>query len=102
MPDGEYPFGGQMIEVHGNRATILGHPETLAGSVTSLMGCLRQAVAFGIPLPAAVRACTYNPAQSIGLAGQIGTLDPGKDASFVLLDQDDLSIRNIVFRGKAV
>jgi N-acetylglucosamine-6-phosphate deacetylase len=102
MPDGEYPFGGQMIEVHGNRATILGHPETLAGSVTSLMGCLRQAVAFGIPLPAAVRACTYNPAQSIGLADQIGTLDPGKEASFVLLDQKDLSIRNIVFRGKAV
>lgn len=50
MPDGEYPFGGQMIEVHGNRATLLGHPETLAGSVTSLMGCLRQAVKFGIPV----------------------------------------------------
>ena len=32
MPDGKYPFGGQMIEVHGNRATILDHPETLAGS----------------------------------------------------------------------
>lgn len=52
MPDGEYPFGGQMIEVHGNRATLLGHPETLAGSVTSLMGCLRQAVKFGIPVAA--------------------------------------------------
>jgi len=50
MPDGIYPFGGQEIEVHGNRATIAGHPETLAGSVTSLMGCMRQAVAFGIPL----------------------------------------------------
>lgn len=37
MPDGKYPFGGQMIAVHGNRATILDHPETLAGSVTSLM-----------------------------------------------------------------
>lgn len=31
MPDGTYPFGGQMIEVHGNRATILGEPDTLAG-----------------------------------------------------------------------
>ena len=102
MPDGEYPFGGQMIEVHGNRATILGHPETLAGSVTSLMGCLRQAVSFGIPLADAVRACTYNPARSIGIDGRVGTLDVGKEASIVLLDEKDLSIKAIVFKGQKV
>ena len=102
MPDGEYPFGGQMIEVHGNRATILHHPETLAGSVTSLMGCLRQAIAFGIPAADAVRACTYNPARSIGIEDRTGTLDAGKEASIVLLDQKDLSIRKILFKGQAV
>ena len=102
MPDGEYPFGGQMIEVHGNRATILGHPETLAGSVTSLMGCLRQAVSFGIPLADAVRACTYNPARSIGIDGRAGTLDVGKEASIVLLDEKDLSIKAIVFKGQKI
>ena len=102
MPDGEYPFGGQMIEVHGNRATILGHPETLAGSITSLMGCLRQAVAFGIPTADAVRACTYNPARSIGIDGRAGTLDVGKEASIVLLDEKDLSIKAIVFKGQKV
>ena len=102
MPDGEYPFGGQMIEVHGNRATILGHPETLAGSVTSLMGCLRQAIAFGIPAADAVRACTYNPAQSIGIDDRAGTLDVGKEASIVLLDEKDLSIKAIVFKGQKV
>ncbi|MCI8914897.1 MAG: N-acetylglucosamine-6-phosphate deacetylase [Lawsonibacter sp.] len=100
MPDGEYPFGGQMIEVHGSRATILGHPETLAGSVTSLMGCLRQAVSFGIPMADAVRACTYNPAQSIGIDGRTGTLDEGKEASIVLLNEEDLSIRAIIFKGQ--
>ncbi len=100
MPDGQYPFGGQEIEVHGNRATIVGHPETLAGSVTSLMGCLRQAVAFGIPLADAVRACTYNPAQSIGIADRAGSLDICKEASIVLLNKEDLSIRAILFRGE--
>ena len=100
MPDGEYPFGGQMIEVHGNRATMLGHPETLAGSVTTLMGCLRQAVAFGIPMEDAVRACTYNPAQSIGIDDRVGTLDVGKEASIVLLDEKDLTIKAIVFKGR--
>ena len=102
MPDGEYPFGGQMIEVHGNRATILGHPETLAGSVTSLMGCLRQAIAFGVPAADAVRACTYNPAQSIGIDDRAGTLDVGKEASIVLLNQKDLSIKAIFFKGQRV
>ena len=102
MPDGEYPFGGQMIEVHGNRATILGHPETLAGSVTSLMGCLRQAVSFGIPLADAVRACSYNPARSISIDERAGTLDLGKEASVVLLDKKDLSSRAIVFKGQMI
>lgn len=102
MPDGEYPFGGQMIEVHGNRATLLGHPETLAGSVTSLMGCMRQAVKFGIPLADAVRAASYNPAKSIGMEDRIGSLEEGKDASFVLLDKESLAVKKIVFRGEIV
>lgn len=102
MPDGEYPFGGQMIEVHGNRATLLGHPETLAGSVTSLMGCMRQAVKFGIPLADAVRAASYNPAKSIGMENRIGSLEEGKDASFVLLDKESLAVKKIVFRGEIV
>lgn len=102
MPDGRYPFGGQEIEVHGNRATIADHPETLAGSVTSLMGCLRQAVQFGIPLADAVRASSYNPAQAIGIDDRAGSLEDGKEASIVLLDEKDLSIRAIVFKGSKV
>jgi N-acetylglucosamine-6-phosphate deacetylase len=102
MPDGQYPFGGQQIEVHGNRATLLGQPETLAGSVTSLMGCLRQAVAFGIPLKDAVRATAYNPAQSIGIHHRVGSLEVGKEASLILLDEKTLSIRDVVFRGQRV
>ena len=102
MPDGRYPFGGQEIEVHGNRATIVGHPETLAGSVTSLMGCLRQAVAFGIPLADAVRAASYNPAKSIKIDDRAGSLEEGKEASIVLLDRKTLAVRKIIFKGMPV
>lgn len=102
MPDGQYPFGGQEIVVHGNRATLAHDPNTLAGSVTDLMGCLRQAAAFGIPLADAVRAATYNPAQAIRIDDRAGSLDIGKEASLVLLDREDLSIRAILFRGETV
>ena len=100
MPDGRYPFGGQEIEVHGPRATIAGHPETLAGSVTSLMGCMRQAVKFGIPLADAVRAASYNPAKAIKIDDRAGSLETGKEASIVLLNQNDLSVRTIIFKGE--
>ena len=102
MPDGQYPFGGQEIEVHGNRATIVGHPETLAGSVTSLMGCMKQAISMGIPMADAVRAATYNPAGAIGIDNRAGTLDIGKEASIVLLNKSDLSIRSIIFKGNTI
>lgn len=102
MPDGRYPFGGQEIEVHGNRATIVGHPETLAGSVTSLMGCLRQAAAFGIPLADAVRAASYNPAKSIRIDDRAGSLEEGKEACIVLLDRKTLAVRKIIFKGMPV
>ena len=100
MPDGRYPFGGQEIEVHGNRATMAGDPNTLAGSVTSLMGCLRQAVKFGIPLAHAVRAASLNPARAIGIDHRAGSLEVGKEASFVLLERESLAIRAVVFRGE--
>ncbi len=102
MPDGQYPFGGQEIEVHGNRATLLGKPDTLAGSVTDLMGCVRQAVAFGIPLADAVRAASTNPARALGLDGRIGSLEVGKEASMVLLGQEDLAVKAVVFHGQVV
>ncbi len=102
MPDGIYPFGGQEIEVHGNHATIAGHPETLAGSVTSLMGCMRKAVEFGIPVADAVRAASYNPAQAIKIDDRVGSLEVGKEASIVLLNKEDLSVKKIIFKGKEV
>lgn len=102
MPDGKYPFGGQEIVVRGNRATMADDPNTLAGSVTSLMGCLRQAVKFGIPLADAVRAASLNPARAIGIGHRAGSLEDGKEASFVLLEQESLAIRAIVFKGALV
>ena len=102
MPDGQYVLGGQDVIVRRNRATLADNPNTLAGSATNLMDCMRTAVSFGIPLEDAVRAASYNPAQSIGMDNRIGTLDVGKDATMILLDQKDLSIKKIIFHGKVI
>lgn len=101
MPDGRYPFGGQEIEVHGNRATMADDPNTLAGSVSDLMACMRSAVSFGIPLHDAVWAAAVNPAQVLGIFDRLGSLDVGKTANLAILDRD-LNLKDVFFRGQLV
>ena len=85
MEDGVYELGGQDVFKKGNRATLA--DGTLAGSATNLFECMRNAVSFGIPLAAAVKAAACNPARSIG-ADSIGGLAPGQEADILLVDQD--------------
>ena len=99
MPDGEYTLGGQAVFVKGNRAELA--DGTLAGSVTDLMRCMKTAVSFGIPLEDAVMAAAVNSAKSIGIYDRVGSLDVGKDANVVVLDQD-LNLKAVLFRGQLV
>lgn len=97
MTDGSYTLGGQRVQVNGRLATLA--DGTIAGSVTNLMACLRMAVAAGIPLEAAVRCASYNPARAIGADAVCGSIEPGKDADCVLLDKAGLEIRGVFRRG---
>ena len=101
MPDGRYPFGGQTIEVKGNRATMADDPNTLAGSVSDLMSCMCTAVSFGIPLADAVMAAAVNPAKALGIYDRVGSLDIGKEANAAVLNED-LSLRAVLFHGQVV
>lgn len=100
MPDGTYALGGQPVIVKGNLATL--ESGTIAGSATNLMDCMRIAVTkMGIPLESAVKAATLNPAKSIGIDEKYGSIEEGKTANIVILNQD-LSIRHIIKDGKLV
>ena len=88
MPDGRYTLGGLDVDVKGNRA-ILVSDGALAGSVTTLPECMRTVVQkMGLPLETAVAAATENPARSLGIYDQQGSLTAGKKANVVLLDED--------------
>ncbi|MEE1086715.1 MAG: N-acetylglucosamine-6-phosphate deacetylase [Schaedlerella sp.] len=102
MPDGRYTLGGLDVILEEKRAVLADSPDTLAGSASNLMDCLKTAVIFGIPLADAVRAATYNPAQTLGIDVHTGSLEIGKDATMLLLNKKDLSIRNIIFHGKVI
>lgn len=88
MPDGRYTLGGLDVDVKGNRATLVSDG-ALAGSVTTLPDCMRTVVQkMGLPLETAVAAATENPARSLSIYDQQGSLTAGKKANVVLLDED--------------
>ena len=76
MEDGEYALGGQPVIVKGNRALL--KDGTIAGSATSLFGCMRTAIQMGVPKEEAVRAATRNPAEAVGLEEECGMLLAGR------------------------
>ena len=52
-----------------------------------------QAAAFGLDKEAALKAVTSNPAKILGLENQIGTIEKGKDATFIVSEGDVLDMR---------
>ena len=99
LEDGMYELGGQPVIVKGNRATL--EDGTIAGSNTNLMKCMRTAVKqMGIPLEKAVKCAAVNPAKSIGIYDQYGSITPGKVANAVLLDQETLEIKGVILKGQ--
>ncbi len=99
LEDGDYSLGGQAVKVVGNLATL--QDGTIAGSATNLMDCLRTAVLkMGIPMEAAVRCAAVNPAKSVGIYDQHGSITPGKAADVVLLTKESLALKQVVLGGK--
>jgi imidazolonepropionase-like amidohydrolase len=54
------------------------------------------AVKYGLEPAEALKAITLNPARIAGLESRIGSLEPGKDADFVVFDGDPFDIRSKV------
>ena len=95
MPDGAYLLGGQEVFLQGRIARLA--DGTIAGSATSLYDCMLQAVRFGIPREEAIAAATILPAREIGAEGELGSIEAGKRADFVICDAE--LRRRVVFIG---
>lgn len=64
------------------------------------------AVGFGLPKDEAMKAITINAAQIWGVANQLGTIEEGKSADFMVTTGDPLEeptqVRQLFIRGKVV
>ncbi|KAK4048414.1 N-acetyl-glucosamine-6-phosphate deacetylase [Microbotryomycetes sp. JL201] len=102
LPDGTHAWrDGRSIKKEGMRLTIDG-TETLAGAAISLDACVRNLASFtSTSLAQAIKAATYNVAQMLGghVAETKGSLEVGKHADLVILDQDG-NVRSTWIMGR--
>ena len=100
MPEGsKFELGGQDAWLRGGVARLA--DGTIACSAASLWQCLVNAVRFGVKEEDAVRAATYNPACAISAQAQIGSIEEGKFADF-LVCAPDYSTKTVYLSGKAL
>ena len=100
MPEGsKFELGGQDAWLRDGVARLA--DGTIACSAASLWQCLVNAVRFGVKEEDAVRAATYNPACAISAQAQIGSIEEGKFADF-LVCAPDYSSKTVYLSGKAL
>ncbi len=90
LPPGEYRFGpatdGTLFRSDGHVGRM--PSGDLASSICGLDAMVRQmARATQAPLPQIVRMASLTPAERAGVAPLVGSLEPGKLADVILLDQ---------------
>lgn len=87
LPYGEYTLGGQKI-IYRDIVCRL-EDGTISGSVLKLnKGVWNVYTNSDIPLFECVNAASLNPATTIGIEDKKGSLDVGKDADIVVLDEE--------------
>ena len=74
---------------------------TIACSAANHWQCLTNVLSWNIPEEEAVRAATYNPAKALGVQDQIGSIQEGKLADFIICSPD-YSEKRVFIGGEEV
>ena len=96
--DGDYEIWGETINVkNGRTANTAG---SIAGSVISMLDAVRLLHSLGVSYVDLARMASSNPARLLGVDHECGSIEVGKRADLVALDQSDLRPRSVLIRGR--
>jgi N-acetylglucosamine-6-phosphate deacetylase len=97
--DGDYQIWGETISVkNGRTANAAG---SIAGSVISMLDAVRLLHSLGVSYVDLARMASSNPARLLGLDHECGSIEAGKRADLVALDQYD-NIKLTLISGLSV
>ena len=98
LPDGEYLSGGQKVNVQDGKAYL--EDGTIAGSTTNLLQEVRNLVNWCVcDLADAVYAASAVPAKAAGIFDKVGSIEIGKEADLLVLD-DNMDLEKTIISGK--
>lgn len=99
LPDGNYKLGvNDVLVVDGDAK--LASDGTRAGSTLTTGKALKNLMEYtGRSLAEIIPLLTENPARLIGIYDQVGSIEPGKDADLVFLDED-CNVERTLVKGK--
>ena len=101
LKDGKYKLGVNEIVVVNGDARLL-KEDTRAGSTLTMDKALKNILEFtNLPLEDCVKMLTINPAKMLKMDKTKGSIDIGKDADIVIIDQD-MNVINTIVEGKVV
>lgn len=87
LPDGQYQLGGQPVYVKNGEARLI--DGTLAGSTLLMNNALRNIKnVLELSMEDTINMATKNPAMNLGVFETKGSIKEGKDADFVVIDND--------------
>lgn len=100
MADGEYSIAGLPVTVKDGKART--HGGAIAGSTLSLIDGVKNLAAFvNIPFEEALYHATASPAKMLGIFDSVGSLEVGKTANMLVLDNEN-NVREVIFKGNSV
>ncbi|HEU4835269.1 MAG TPA: N-acetylglucosamine-6-phosphate deacetylase [Pyrinomonadaceae bacterium] len=95
--DGDYEIWGETISVkNGRTANAKG---SIAGSVISMLDAVRLLHSLGVSYVDLARLASLNPARLLGIDADCGSIEVGKRADLIALDQSDLRLKSVLIRG---
>lgn len=92
--DGHMVSGGLPVVVRDGVAYL--ENGTIAGSTTNLEEEYRNLLSYGIPRRQIIRSMTENPAKSIRMDDELGTIAPGKRANLTVVDGENRVVLTVV------
>lgn len=100
LPDGDYQLDDRMVSIRGGAVRLA--DGTLAGSTLTMERALKNVLASsGRPLMEIWPVSSLNAAREIGVSNRKGSLEVGKDADLVLLDEE-FCVRATIAEGRIV
>ena len=99
LGDGDYEVWGERISVKNGRTQNA--RGSIAGSVITMLDAVRMMLSLGASEIEVARMASTNPARLLGIDRDCGSIEPGKRADLVALDQDG-NVRLVMIGGQRV